>query len=463
MKKVAIIGGGPGGYVTAIRLQQYGINVTVFEKERLGGVCLNWGCIPTKSLVKVADLYHEINHSKSFGISVENPKIDYSAVYQRKNKVVEQLVSGVEFMFKKRNIPNIKCNVERIKKVEGGYSVETDSESYIFDYIVIATGSEPKELPFMKFDGERILSSRHILAMDELPKSLAIVGGGVIGCEFASIYAQMGVTVHIIEFLPRLVSMEDEEISKRLAMALKKNKIKLHLKTGVEGFEKTESGINLKLSNGKELETEKVLVSVGRKPRMEVEFTDCQLTMNKGFIEIDENMHTNLPDIYAIGDVTGKLMLAHTASKQGLIVADILANKIAMAKHNIKQLNYVNIPACTFTNPEIGSVGLTEEDAIAKYDEILIGKFPFSANGKSLGMGNNFGFVKVIADKKSQEIVGMHIIGPQATELIAQGTILIGTKADPKKVKEIVFAHPTLSEVVMEAVEDLENLAIHKL
>lgn len=465
MKKVAIIGGGPGGYVTAIRLQQYGINVTVFEKERLGGVCLNWGCIPTKSLVKVADLYHEINHSKSFGISVENPKIDYSAVYERKNKIVEQLVSGVEFMFKKRNIPNIKCNVKTIKKVEGGYSVETDGDgvSDVFDYLVIATGSEPKELPFMKFDGENILSSRHILAMDELPISLAIVGGGVIGCEFASIYAQMGVNVHIIEFLPRLVSMEDEEISKRLSMALKKNKIKLHLKTGVEGFEKTESGIKLKLSNGKELETEKVLVSVGRKPRMKVEFTDCQLTMNNGFIEIDENMKTNLPDVYAIGDVTGKLMLAHTASKQGLIVADILANKMAKEKHHIIQLNYTNIPACTFTNPEIGSVGLTEEDAIATYDEILIGKFPFSANGKSLGMGNNFGFAKVIADKKTQKIVGMHIIGPQATELIAQGAILIGTKADPEKVKEIVFAHPTLSEVVMEAVEDLETLAIHKL
>ena len=238
MKKVAVIGGGPGGYVTAIRLQQYGIDVTVFEKSRLGGVCLNWGCIPTKSLVKVADIYHEMKMAKSFGLDVTDPKVDYPAVYERKNKVVEQLVSGIEFMFKKRGIPNLKEIVTKITKTDDKYSVKTDNETYEFDYLILATGSAPKELPFMPFDGEKILSSKHILAMDQLPASLAVVGGGVIGCEFASIYAQMGVKVDIIEFLPSLVSVEDPEISKRLSMALKKNKIKLHVKTAVEGFDR---------------------------------------------------------------------------------------------------------------------------------------------------------------------------------------------------------------------------------
>lgn len=463
MIKIAVIGGGPGGYVTAIRLQQYEFDVTVYEKERLGGVCLNWGCIPTKSLVKVADFYHEVKHSNQFGINIDNSTIDYKSVYERKNKVVEQLVSGVEFMFKKRKIPTIIEKVERIKYSNEKYIIEDSETTREYDYLIIATGSKPKELPFMKFDGERILSSKDILEMSELPESLAVVGGGVIGCEFASIYAQLGVQVEVIELLPRLVVMEDQEISKRLAMALKKNKIKLHLNSAVESYEEIENGMKLKLSTGKEVEVEKVLVSVGRAPRFDIEMEGCKLEMNNGFINIDNKMKTNLKNVFAIGDVTGKLMLAHTASKQGLIVADILANEIKGTDYHIFDLNYANIPSCTFTNPEIGSVGLTEEQAKDKFGEIVVGKFPYSANGKSLGLGNNFGFAKVISKAEDMRIVGMHIVGPQATELIAQGAILIGSNADPDKVKEIVFAHPTLSEIVMEAVEDLEKLAVHKL
>ena len=465
---VAIIGGGPGGYVSAIRLNQYGIDVAVFEKERLGGVCLNHGCIPTKSLVKVADLFAEIKESENFGIEVNSSQIDYSKVWERKNSIVERLVSGVEYLFQRRNIPNINELVIQIEKCEDHYKIisrnrEGEESSYSADYLILATGSIPQQLPFMRFDEKQILSSRDLLKMQELPEHLVVVGGGVIGCEFASIYQQMGVKVEIVELLPKLVFNEDEEISRRLAMAMKKSGIKLHLNTAVESMMKDENQMNLKLSNGKEISTEKVLVSVGRVPHLDINIKNCELELDSGFIQISDKMETNLSNVFAIGDITGKLMLAHSASKQGLIVADIINNEINADKKEIINLNYENIPRCTFTNPEIGSVGLTEKQAQERFGDILVGKFPFSANGKSLGIGNNFGFAKVIAETKDHKIVGMHIIGPQATELIAQGGILLGTDAKIEDIKKIVFAHPTLSEVVMEAIEDLEKLSIHKM
>ena len=460
--KVAVIGGGPGGYVTAIRLNQYKIDVAVFEKERLGGVCLNWGCIPTKSLVKVTDLFSEIKECEKFGISIEKSYVDYQKIWERKNNVVEKLVSGIEFIFKKRKITTFKQTVTKIKKIESGYKIITEKDEYFADYIILATGSKPKELPFLQCDGDKILSSRDILKMETLPKKLTVVGGGVIGCEFASIYNQLGVDVEIVEFLPNLIDLEDSEISKRLAMMLKRSGIKLHLKTAVESYKETSDGILLKLSNEKEIETEKVLLSVGRIPVMDI-VIDEDLSMTKGFIGIDKFMKTNLKNVFAIGDVTGKLMLAHTASKQGLIAADIIHNEINRASLEIIELDYKKIPTCTFTNPEIASVGFSEQEAKERFDNILIGKFQFSANGKALGLGATVGFVKVIASKESKKIIGVHIIGPQATELIAQAGILLGMNATTDDVKRVVFAHPTLSETLMEAVEDLEKLAIHKI
>ena len=465
MKKYAVIvvGGGPGGYVSAIRLDQFKIDVAVFEKERLGGVCLNHGCIPTKSMVKVAELFSEINKSENFGIEIENPKINYLNIFNRKNEIVNKLVSGVEYIFKKRQIPVFNEEILQIEKRDNEYLIKTDKSEYSAKYIILATGSLPKQLPALKFDGKNVLSSRDILKMTELPEHLVVIGGGVIGCEFASIYHRLGVEVEIVEFLPKLVFNEDEEISRRLAMALKKSGIKLHLKTSVESYENEGGKLKVKLSNGKEIITNKILLSVGREPFLDIDFKNCELHTKNGFINISGDMRTNLENIFAIGDVTGKLMLAHTASKQGLIVADIINNELNNEKNEILKLVYENIPRCTFTHPEIGSVGLTETQAKERFGEILIGKFPFSANGKALGLGDSFGFVKVIADQKTKKLVGMHIIGPQATELIAQGSILINTDVDIEDVKKAVFAHPTLSECVMEAVEDLEKLAIHKL
>lgn len=461
--KVAIIGGGPGGYVTALRLKQYKIDTVVFEKERLGGVCLNWGCIPTKTLVKTAELFTEIKEAKEFGINTENTNIDFTQIYKRKDEVVEKLVSGIEFMFKKLELPLIQERVTKISKQGGVFTITSAAEIVTADYVILATGSKPTELPFMKFDHKKIISSRDILKLEKLPKSLAIVGGGVIGCEFASIFQQLGTEVTIIEFLPRLLTLEDEEISKRIGMAFKRNKMKLILGKGVESYEETEHGVKLNIAGGKSVEAEQALVSVGRTPGCDIEFTDLELTRDRGSIQVDEYMRTGVENLFAIGDLNGKQQLAHTASKQGLMVASLIKSEVEDNPQDIEPIIYENVPRCTFTNPEVASVGLTEEQAKARYGEILVGKFPYTASGKAMGMGNTFGFVKTIADAKTKKILGMHIIGLQAAELIAQGAILIGKNADIHDVEKIVFAHPTLSEIVMESIEDTISLSVHKI
>lgn len=461
--KVAIIGGGPGGYVTALRLKQYKIDTVVFEKERLGGVCLNWGCIPTKALVKTAELLTEIKEAQEFGINTENTQIDFAQIYKRKDKVVEQLVGGVEFLFNKQKVPIIKERVTKINKKDNLFTITAENETVTADYVILATGSKPTELPFMKFDSKKVISSRDILQLKKLPKTLAIVGGGVIGCEFASIFHQLGTKVTIIEFLPRLLAGEDEEISRRVGMAFKRNKMKLFLGRGVESYEETEDGVKLNIADGKSVEAEQVLVSVGRVPTCDIEFEGLDLKRNRGSVEVDEYMRTGVENMFAIGDLNNKQLLAHTASKQGLIVASLIKSEVEDNPQDVEPIIYENVPRCTFTNPEVASVGLTEEQAKEKYGEVLVGKFPYSASGKALGMGNTFGFAKTITDAKTKKIVGMHIIGLQASELIAQGAILIGKNADTHDVEKIVFAHPTLSEIVMESIEDTISLSVHKI
>jgi len=462
--QVAVIGGGPGGYETAIRLNQYEISTVCFEKSRLGGVCLNWGCIPTKALVKSADLYAEIKQAGEFGIEVGDTKLDFEKVYSRKTEVVEKLVSGIEYIFKKRNIPMINKNVDKIVKKDDKYIIYADGEAQCsVEYVILATGSVPKELPFMRFDGERILSSNDILHIEKIPESLAIIGGGVIGCEFASIFAQFGTKVEIIEFLPELIATEDSEISRRLSLGLKKLGIKINLRVGVEKAEIIDDKVQLTLANGKITEAEKVLVAVGRQPVCDIKMEGFEIASERGFITINDECRTNERQVFSIGDITGKMQLAHTASKQGLRVAELINAELKSEQIEQDELVYENIPRCVFTNPELASCGLTEKQAQEKYGEILVGKFPYAANGKSLSMGNNFGFVKTIADKASGLIVGMHIIGPAATELIAQSSFIINTKSSAKTIEKVVFAHPTLSECLMESIEDLHKFAIHTI
>jgi len=462
--QVLIIGGGPGGYETAIRLSQYDIPCLVIEKAKLGGICLNWGCIPTKALVKSAELVSEINAAESFGLNSMDLELDYSKIWQRKNAVVEQLVNGVEHLFRKRNIPVIYAEAKSVSRNGENYIITTsDGEKYSCEYLILATGSEAKSLPGIEMDETNIMSSTGILKMDKLPVSLAVVGGGVIGCEFASVMNSFGVKVHIIEFLPRIVALEDEELSKRLALALKKAGIKISTGVGLKTVTKTSEGLELSLTDDSKLVYDKILMSVGRAPVMNIGWSGEAPQMERGAVVIDELMRTSLPGIYAIGDLTAKLPLAHTASKQGLIVAEQLHCEWHDQAFHLAPLEYVNVPRCTFTDPELASVGFTEAEAKERFTDILTGKFPFSASGKAMAMGNTYGFVKTIARADTKALVGMHILGPNAAELIAQGAILISQGATAEAVESIVFAHPTLSEAVKESLEDIRNLSIHKI
>jgi dihydrolipoamide dehydrogenase len=463
--QVVIIGGGPGGYETAIRLAQYGITCAVVESQRLGGVCLNCGCIPTKALVKSAELYREMKEADQYGLPkpAELP-LDYAQVFERKNKIVEQLVGGIEFLFKKRSIEVINARADSITPQGDKWKVALDNgEEVCASRVILATGSISKSLPNITIDEVDVLSSTGILALDKLPKSLAVIGGGVIGCEFASIMNSFGVEVHIIEFLPRIVALEDDEMCKRLALALKKQGIKVNTNVGLQSVTKTDAGLELGLSNESTLVVEKVLMSVGRAPNLDIEFPAGAPQLEKGAVVIDDQMRTSLNGIFAIGDVTGKLALAHTASKQGLMVAELIKDELEGKESHMQPLNYANIPRCTFTSPELASVGLSEAEAKEKYGEIIVGKFPFSASGKAMAMGDTNGFVKTIARADDQTLVGMHILGPNAAELIGQGAIFISQGANAKVVEDVVFAHPTLSESIKESIEDIRKMSIHKI
>lgn len=460
---VIIIGGGPGGYEAAIRLAQYEIPCMVIEKARLGGICLNWGCIPTKALVKSAELVSEIKHAPVYGLPEMDITPDYAKIWERKNAVVEQLVSGIEFLFRKRKIEVLKAEATSVRHQDGKYIVRAGEEEYACQYLILATGSEAKSLPGIIIDEKNILSSTGILQLRSLPQSLTIVGGGVIGCEFASIFSTFGVEVTIVEFLPRLIANEDEELSKRLALEFKKAGIKVLTGKGVSSIHQNAEGCELSLTEGSTLFSEKVLMSVGRLPVNRITFEGLKLRSTQGAIDIDNDMQSNLPGVYAIGDVTAKLQLAHTASKQGLHAVEHIAARIKNTENKLPEINYVNIPRCTFTHPEIASVGYNQAEAAARFGEIMVGKFPYAANGKAMAMSATTGFVKTIARKDTGELVGMHIMGQNAAELIAQGTILINRKCTAEMVDSMVFAHPTLSETIMEAIEDLQNLSIHKI
>jgi len=462
--QVLIIGGGPGGYETAIRLNQYGIDCALVEQQRIGGVCLNVGCIPTKALVKSAELWNEMKEADSFGFSVPNLDLDYSKVFERKEKIVGQLVSGIEFLFRKRKIPVFLEKAVSVARQDNGYLLRTDAGTELgAQYLIIATGSQPRGLPGIQIDEQNILSSTGVLNLQTLPRSLAVVGGGVIGCEFASIMNSFGVQTQIIEFLPRIVALEDEEISRRLTMALKKSGITIKTGVGVQSVRQAGEEQELLLSDGSVVTAEKVLLSVGRAPVNNLDWKGESPAGERGAISIDNLMRTNLPGVYAIGDVTAKMPLAHTASKQGMIVAEHIRSLTQNTDFHCPGLEYQNIPRCTFTFPEVASVGLCEAEAKEKYTQIKVGKFPFSANGKALAMGNSFGFVKIIAREEDSRLVGMHVIGPHAAELIAQGSILISSGATAEVAENLVFAHPTLSETVKEALEDIRNLSINKI
>ncbi len=469
--QVVVIGGGPGGYVAAIRSAQLGFKTAVIEMEKMGGICLNWGCIPTKALLQSAHLLEEMKHANEFGILSENIKPDFSAVINRSRKVADQMAKGVEFLMKKNKVTVINGKavfqnnlIVSVHDTSGKEVNTVESERFI-----IATGARSKPFPNLPFDGKIVLSSREAMVESTTPKKLGIIGAGAIGVEFADFYRSMGAEVEIIEFFDHLLPNEDEEISKVLETSFKKRGIKQHLGKSVSGFELKSNSIILEVSskadpNQKEkIEYDKVIVGIGLIPNTEgLRLEDVGVNLNKGFIEVNSRYQTKTQTIYAIGDCTGAPLLAHVASMEGIKAAEAIAIDLD-SSHTIdyQAINYDLIPGCTYCHPEVASMGLTEKKAIEAGHEISIGRFPFTASGRAQAVGSTTGMVKIISGKKHGEILGAHIIGNNATEIISELMIGASMELTVHNLANIIHAHPTLSEGVMEAAADALGEAIN--
>ena len=456
--KLAIIGAGPGGYVAAIKAAQLGAEVTVIEDTEVGGTCLNKGCIPTKTLLASTELLHKIRHSEDYGIDVTGQIMpNLSKIMERKNKVVSIQVKGIRALFKSWGINLIEgkgmiLTPEKIKVEKKDGSTEIVGT----DRIIIATGSRPGHLPMFPIDGEHILSSDDVLNIKSIPKSLIIIGAGVIGCEFAFIFNELGTDITMLEIMPRAISTEDPEISETLEREMKKKKIKLFTGVKISKVNSQQDGIHVQLDGNKEFIAEKILVSVGRKlnsDRIGLEEIGIQKGA-RGEIVVNEKMETNIDRIYSIGDVTGNLMYAHVASKQGKIVAENIMG-------NNEKMDYSVVPYAIFTSPEIAAVGLKESQALDKGLKVKTGSFQFRAIGKAHVMGEITGFVKIVSDETSDRILGVHIIGPHASDLIHEAALAIKAGLKTKDIAQTIHAHPTLSEAMMESAEDLNGEAIH--
>ena len=457
-----VIGSGPGGYSAAIRAGQYGLKTTLVEKDpRLGGTCLLVGCIPTKSLLQTADVWQRFVHADQEGIACENPRLDYPKVKDRKDGIVTKHSKGVEMLLK-------RAKVERISgyaTLKGGGKVEVKNDAGVQTLeaknIIIATGSEARMLPGLEPDPERILTNIEILNLTAVPKSLIIIGAGAVGVEFASIFSRFGTEVTVIEMLPRMVPVEDEDISKELERNFRKQKIRVETGARAENIRKTGTGVELKLvtKDGKEeeLQAEKLLVAVGRKPITEkIGLENTRVKLDRGFIQVDSHQQTAEPGVYAIGDVVaGTPQLAHVATRGGMIAVAHMAGKAAVP------INRNRIPGCTYTEPGIGSVGLTEAQARAQGYQVKIGRFPFAGNSRATILGHHEGFVKVVADEKYGEILGVHIIGPEAFELIGEAVAAMESESTVEVMMQAIHAHPTLYEAMGEAFNAVYGLSIN--
>ena len=457
-----VIGSGPGGYSAAVRAGQYGLKTAIIEKDpKLGGTCLHVGCIPTKALLHTADVWDRFVHSDEEGILCEKPRIDYPKVIDRKNKIVAKHAKGVEFLMKKNKVEWIKGY--GVLKGNGRVEVrgEQGTQTIEAKNILLATGSEARMLPGLKADGTRVLTNIEILSMTAIPKTLAIIGAGAVGVEFASVFSRFGTEVTILEMLPRIVPVEDEEISKELDRVFRKQKIRVETSSKVENVQVLADSckITVTLSNGKkeEISAEKLLVAVGRKPNTEkVGVENTKIELDRGFVKVNQWQQTGEPGVYAIGDiVAGTPQLAHVATMQGLVAVGHMAGK------PLPPVNRNRIPGATYTEPGIGSVGLTEAQARAQGYKVKIGKFPFAANSKASILGSHDGFVKIVADERYGEILGVHIIGPQAFELLGEAVTAIESEATVETLMHTIHAHPTLYEAMGEAFNNVYGLAIN--
>jgi dihydrolipoamide dehydrogenase len=459
---VVVIGAGPGGYVCAIRAAQLGRKVAVVEREFFGGVCLNVGCIPSKALLKNAEVAHTLRErGKEFGFSVEGLTLDYSAAVKRSRKVSDRLVKGVGFLLKKNKIEALSGTARFVKPDTLQVTADDGQVKQITARdIVIATGASASTIPGVEIDGQRVLTYREAILQEHLPKSVIIVGAGAIGLEFATIWNSYGVQVSIVEMLPRIAPLEDEEVSAELAKAFKKRGIAVHTATRVEAVETLKTKVKVSVEGEQEsqiLEAEQVLIATGFKPNSgELDLKTAGVeTDERGFIVIDDRMKTTAKGIWAIGDVTGKLMLAHVASAMGIVCAENIAGAETVA------LNYAMMPRGTYSQPQVASFGWTEAQARESNAEVKVARFPFQANGKALGLGDYAGWVKLIVDGRYGEILGAHMVGPEVTELLPELTLAQMVELTAAEIARNVHAHPTLSEVLMEAAHAAEGEAIH--
>ncbi len=459
---VTVIGSGPGGYVAAIRGAQLGLKVALVEKDkRLGGTCTLRGCIPTKQLLMSAHYYEKAQHLKEFGIEVSDIKLAFADVQKRKEKVVMKNSKGIEFLMKKNTITVFKGTgkLQLPGKVE---VTGADGQQEVINSknIIIATGSVVRPIPGFETDGERVVNSDHILELKEVPKSLIVMGAGAVGVEFASVYSRFGTETTLVELMPRLLPIEDEEVSKELEKSFRKRGIKAQVDTKLEKMEKTDTGVKLtgKTSKGEEvtLEAEMLLVAVGRMPYLEgLGLEGTQIKVERGAIQVDEYCRTGEANVYAIGDVIPTPWLAHLASKEGILAVEQIAGQHA------QPINMRLVPNCTYCDPEVASVGLTEKKAREEGYDVKVAKFPFSASGKARILGEEEGFVKIVSETKYDELLGVHIIGPHATDIIAEACVAMQLESTAEELGRTMHAHPTISESVMEAAEGIHGLTIH--
>lgn len=455
--KVVILGGGPGGYVAAIRAAQLGAKVAVVEKDQLGGTCLNRGCIPTKALVSGVEALRTIKKGADMGIGTGECVIDFSRMMERKDQVVERLVTGIKFLFKKNKIDLfsgigklLSSNEVEVTKPDGAKEIITAEN------IIIATGSEPAIIPSMGYDGERVITSNEALRLTDVPKRLLVIGGGVAGCEFACIFAELGTEVTIVDVMPTILPGVDKEVTKHLQSLFKRRGIKLKTKALIKEVKKHDDNVIAVLEDGEEVEADKVLISVGRvfnSKNLGLETMGVQ-TGPKGEIIVDSHLRTNIPNIYAIGDINNKVQLAHVASAQGIKAAE---NIMGIDK----EMKYDVIPSCIFTYPEVAGIGITSQQAEEQGLSVKSGKFPFMALGKAQAAGETDGFVKIIADAATDKVLGVHIMGAHATDLIAEAALAIKLGATSEQLAETIHAHPTLAEAMMEAAEAVHGRSIH--
>ncbi|WP_027357196.1 dihydrolipoyl dehydrogenase [Desulfofundulus thermocisternus] len=455
--RIIVIGGGPGGYVAAIRAAQLGARVALVEKEELGGTCLNRGCIPTKVLAAAADMLAGIKRAGEFGISTGAVEVDMAALMERKRQVVGRLVSGIQFLLKKNKVELVRGTAvltsPRTVKVILSDGAEQELEA---ENIILATGSGPALIKSLGYDGRQVITSDEALNLTSVPERLLIVGGGVVGCEFASIMAALGSRVTLVEMMPSILPGADLEVSRYLQGIFKRQGITVRTGTTIKAVRKEAGGVMAELDGGEEIAADLVLISVGRVLNTGgLGLAEAGVALGqRGEVLVNERMETSVPGIYAVGDITGKIQLAHVASAQGLV-----------AVHNImgenREMDYRVVPSCIFTRPEVGMVGLTTEQARAQGYEVKTAKFPMMASGKAQAMGETEGFVKMVADARTGFLLGVHIVGPHASDLVAEAAVALEMNMSAEQLARVIHAHPTLAETIMEAAEGIHGLSIH--